>query len=147
VVRPRRRAVDGVLANRAGALWQYLPDAPRRPLVVRLRYPVGFTIVVLGRQQLFTESTLTTMISLFSHGDEARSWNVARLSVTVFSVNVGGISAAGPRGVRPSESHGSRGGPVTISLCGIFAGRPIALMVWLLPFADTARVTIIMIIT
>ncbi|MBN9940454.1 formate/nitrite transporter family protein, partial [Listeria monocytogenes] len=42
-----------------GALYAHLPDAPRRPAVVSLGYPIGFLIVVLGRMQLFTESTIT----------------------------------------------------------------------------------------
>src|SRR3982751_4145035 len=40
----------------------YLPDAPWRPLVAKLGYSVGFLIVVLGRQQLFTENTLTVVL-------------------------------------------------------------------------------------
>ena len=40
----------------------YLPDRPWRPLVVRLGYPMGFLIVIIARQQLFTENTLTAII-------------------------------------------------------------------------------------
>jgi formate-nitrite transporter family protein len=36
-----------------------LPAEPWRPLLSKLGYSVGFLIVVLGRQQLFTENTLT----------------------------------------------------------------------------------------
>ena len=36
----------------------HLPDASWRPLVVNLGYPLGFLIVIIGRQQLFTENTL-----------------------------------------------------------------------------------------
>lgn len=39
-------------------LMSHLPDAPWRPLISRLGYCVGFLIVILGRQQLFTENTL-----------------------------------------------------------------------------------------
>jgi len=35
----------------------YLPDTPWRPLIARLGYPLGFLIVITGRQQLFTENT------------------------------------------------------------------------------------------
>jgi formate/nitrite transporter FocA (FNT family) len=34
----------------------HLPDAPWRPLISRLGYCVGFLIVILGRQQLFTKT-------------------------------------------------------------------------------------------
>jgi formate/nitrite transporter FocA (FNT family) len=35
----------------------HIPDASWRPLIVNFGYSVGFLIVVLGRQQLFTENT------------------------------------------------------------------------------------------
>src|ERR1051326_311710 len=38
-------------------LQAHLPDADWTPLVTSLGYCVGFLIVILGRQQLFTEST------------------------------------------------------------------------------------------
>lgn len=40
----------------------YLPDAPWKPLVDNLGYCVGFLIVILARQQLFTENTLTAVL-------------------------------------------------------------------------------------
>src|SRR3954471_11423615 len=36
----------------------HLPDAEWRELVTALGYPVGFLMVVLARQQLFTENTI-----------------------------------------------------------------------------------------
>ena len=49
-----------------GLIRTFLPDAPWRPLLVNLGYPVGFLIVVIGRQQLFTENTLTAIIPLLA---------------------------------------------------------------------------------
>ena len=43
---------------------QHLPDAPWRDLVAAMGYPVGFVMVVLARQQLFTESTITVILPL-----------------------------------------------------------------------------------
>src|SRR5689334_24730144 len=48
-------------------LQAHLPDAPWRPLVVGFGYCVGFLMVVLGRQQLFTESTITVVLPVFKH--------------------------------------------------------------------------------
>src|SRR3954469_5333244 len=42
----------------------HLPDKNWRPLIVKLGYAVGFLIVILGRQQLFTENTLTVIFPL-----------------------------------------------------------------------------------
>ena len=47
-----------------GALHAGLPEAPWRGLVAALGYPVGFLVVILGRMQLFTESTITAMLPL-----------------------------------------------------------------------------------
>ena len=44
-----------------------LPDTPWRPLVSKLGYSVGFLIVILGRQQLFTENTLTVHLIFDYH--------------------------------------------------------------------------------
>jgi len=41
-----------------GVLRSKLPDADWRPLIAKLGYPVGFLIVILGSQQLYTENTL-----------------------------------------------------------------------------------------
>ena len=63
-----------------GVLRAHLPDTPWRPLVAKFGYAVGFLIVILGRQQLFTEQTLTAMLSLFSvDRREGTIGNVARL--------------------------------------------------------------------
>src|SRR3954470_12695187 len=40
----------------------YLPDAHWRPLVAKLGYSLGFLIVIIGSQQLFTENTLTPIV-------------------------------------------------------------------------------------
>src|SRR4051812_34111347 len=45
-------------------LASYLPDAHWRPLVAKFGYSIGFLIVILGRQQLFTENTLTPILPL-----------------------------------------------------------------------------------
>jgi formate/nitrite transporter FocA (FNT family) len=42
-----------------GLLQAHLADTPWRSLVVRFGYPFGFLMVVGGRQQLFTENTLS----------------------------------------------------------------------------------------
>src|ERR1051326_6196389 len=49
-----------------GLLRRYLPDTPWRPLVAKFGYSFGFLIVILARQQLFTENTLTAVIPLLT---------------------------------------------------------------------------------
>ena len=45
-----------------GLLRSHLPDTEWAPLVSKLGYAVGFLIVILGSQQLFTENTLTAVV-------------------------------------------------------------------------------------
>lgn len=143
-----------------GLLRAYLPETAWRPLLAKLGYSVGFLIVILGRQQLFTENTLTPILPLLTKKDWGTFKNVLRLWAIVLLANLlGGLAFAwvitasnafepevrqefarvGQEAVRHSFS--------TLILRGIFAGWLIALMVWLLPFAETARIWVIVIIT
>jgi formate/nitrite transporter FocA (FNT family) len=143
-----------------GLLRAALPDAPWRPLVAKLGYSVGFLIVVLGRQQLFTENTLTVILPALRRRDSLMAANVMRLWTTVLAANLIGaavfawvvargpvfqadvqnaLAALGREAVEPTF------GPMLLR--GVFAGWLIALMVWLLPFAQTSRVWVIIIIT
>src|SRR5205809_7766944 len=47
-----------------GLLHAHLPQAQWTPMITKFGYPMGFLIVVLGRQQLFTENTLTPILPL-----------------------------------------------------------------------------------
>lgn len=142
------------------ALMSHLPEASWRPLVVGAGYCVGFLIVILGRQQLFTENTLTVILPLLVHKDASTLVKVLRLWSVVLFANVLGtflfaVALARLHFLEPalqanmlaiSEAH--VGPPFWIVLLrAIFAGWLIALMVWMLPDANTSRVAIIVIIT
>jgi len=143
-----------------GLLRAHLPDAEWRPLVVNFGYSLGFLIVVLGRQQLFTENTLTVILPLLNRRDGATLRNVARLWTTVLLANLAGAvvfaaviaktevfdPATNEAFMRLGQESMRSGFAVTL-LRGIFAGWLIALMVWLLPFAESARVWVIVIVT
>ena len=143
-----------------GLLRSKLPDAPWRPLVSKIGYSVGFLIVILGRQQLFTENTLTPMLPLLQRRDRPTLANVARLWATVLGSNVLGAalfayavertSAFEPDAKRAFLALGMEGmAPAvgTILVKGVFAGWLIALMVWLLPVAEAGRIWIIVLLT
>src|SRR5262245_63526171 len=72
----------------------YLPDQPWRPLVSKLGYSVGFLIVILGRQQLFTENTLTPILPLLREKTLRSLLSVLRLWCTVLGANLLGCAAA-----------------------------------------------------
>ena len=72
------------------ALTSYLPDKPWRPLIARAGYSLGFLIVILGRQQLFTENTLTVILPLLLHKNLETIGKVLRLWSIVLSANIAG---------------------------------------------------------
>lgn len=143
-----------------GLLMSHLPDAPWRPLITHLGYSVGFLIVVLGRQQLFTENTLTVVLPLLLRKNFETLYRMLRLWGIVLLMNLIGtfLFALCLGKFTIFDSHTQQclaaigaahvGAPFWISLLrSIFAGWLIALMVWLLPGAESARVGIIIIIT
>lgn len=143
-----------------GLIRARLPDAPWRPLVVNFGYSIGFLIVILGRQQLFTENTLTPILPLLNKPRAETFWRVTRLWAVVLATNLIGAlafaSVIAHTGVfRPPvrEAFAQIGMEAvdgsfwTILLRAVFAGWLIALMVWLLPGAETSRPLIIIIIT
>jgi formate/nitrite transporter FocA (FNT family) len=137
-----------------------LPDTAWRPLITKFGYSVGFLIVVLGRQQLFTENTLTVVLPVLRRRDSLMFANVGRLWATVLATNIAGallfawvcahtpIFSPETRGAMSTLGlHAMEPPFATVFLTAIFAGWLIALMVWLLPFAETARVGVIIIVT
>ncbi len=143
-----------------GLLHAYLPDTSWRPLVAKFGYSMGFLIVILGRQQLFTENTLTPILPLLQRKDAATALNVLRLWGIVLMANLLGALAialvlAKTNAFEPNiqNAFAEIGRTAmehdfgTTLLRGVFAGWLIALMVWLLPFAESARVWVIIFVT
>lgn len=141
-----------------GLLRASLPDVPWRELIAAFGYSLGFLFVTMGRQQLFTETTLTVMLPVLhkSHGvgDVARYWSI------VFAANVIGTllfaaAATIPGIFTPDAVHsftelGTKAvepGAFGVLVKGIFAGWLIALMVWLMPAAASARFVVIVAVT
>ena len=143
-----------------GLLQAQLPQHGWTPLISKLGYSIGFLIVILGRQQLFTENTLTPIIPLLKHKGWNTLWNTARLWGTVLVANwLGTIMVAWVLARSGIFDEATRGALVRIGseamggafwptvLRGVFAGWLIALLVWLLPFAETGRVAVIILMT
>lgn len=141
------------------ALQAYLPVTPWRPLVSKLGYAVGFLIVILGRQQLFTENTLTPILPLLERRSRGTARNVLRLWITVLLGNLVGTAALAfviartdlltaemQRSVSEIAHRAMEGSFGLMLLRGVFAGWLVALLVWVLPAAEAARVWMIIII-
>jgi formate/nitrite transporter FocA (FNT family) len=143
-----------------GLLQAHLPKAPWRELVSSWGYTFGFLIVVLGRQQLFTENTLTPILPLLYNRDAATLRRVLRLWIVVLAANIAGtfvftyaIAQTDVFGTEIKAAFAEISRPViafpfwTTLLKAVFAAWLIALMAWLMPAAEAARPFVIMIVT
>ncbi len=141
-------------------LHSYLPPVSWEELITKFGYSIGFLIVILGRQQLFTENTLTPVLHFLhcktwgNFRQVARLWGIVLLSNIVGAV----IFAALLHYLQPFDEDVRQAlvdtskkayqmGFTNTLIGAVFAGWLIALMVWLLPFAESARVGVIIIIT
>ncbi len=71
-------------------LGSMLPDSPWKPAVASIGYTLGFLIVILGRLQLFTESTLSAVIPVVTKPDWHNLWRLVRLWAIVLFANLTG---------------------------------------------------------
>ena len=135
----------------------YLPDAPHSYLIENIGYSFGFLLVIMGRLQLFTENTITTV---FPFLDEPK-WSVGlatlRLWAIVLAANVVGAfvaaivmqhTAAIPEELRPAirslSEHATGMGALDSFARGIPAGILVAALVWSMPQASANRFFIIL---
>jgi formate/nitrite transporter FocA (FNT family) len=138
----------------------HLPDAPWRPLVTGLGYTVGFVMVVLSRQQLFTEITITAVLPVMAELTIGNLYRLGRMWCIVLLANLAGTLFAGLFcTLTPVVAPEVRDGMLEISrqilghgwvemfLKGVSAGFLIAAMVWLLPSAESAQFHVIVLIT
>jgi formate/nitrite transporter FocA (FNT family) len=145
---------EGIIKSHlpAGAAWA--------PLVSKLGYSLGFLIVILGSQQLFTENTLTVIVPLLARrtrqvfGHVARLWSVV-LVANLLGALVFAFVIARSELFKPEVHHAfheiamkavESGFWLTV-LKGVFAGWLIALLVWMLPAAETSHVLVIIVMT
>jgi len=143
-----------------GVLHAYLPDAPWRHLVTSFGYTVGFLIVVLGRQQLFTENTITAVLPVMATPGAGelrrmlRLWGIVLASNLLGTVVIGGLFAHAPlfepavhQGMVEVARHFFALDAADMFWRGIVAGWLIATMVWLLPAAESAAIWVVLLIT
>lgn len=137
-----------------------LPPTSWRPLAVHFGYIFGFLVVILARQQLFTENTLTGFLPLLKRRNWATARQVARLWIVVLATNLAGAhivawvlgnTPAFPKDVQAAfleiGRHSAAVGFGTALLRGIFAGWIIAIMVWILAALESHSVAVIALMT
>jgi formate/nitrite transporter FocA (FNT family) len=138
----------------------HLPESEWRPLLVSLGYPVGFLMVVLGRQQLFTENTVTVVLPVMAQFTAhnvrrlARMWGIvlaANMAGTFFSALFCCFAPVLNDEVRDAmlaiAQEAMQPGWVEMLFGGISAGFLVAAMVWLLPSAEGTQFHVICLTT
>jgi formate/nitrite transporter FocA (FNT family) len=140
----------------SAALSAHLPDSPVGEFIADAGYSAGFVIVILARQQLFTENTLTVVLPLMASPSRRTFAQLLRLWAIVLVCNLIGIVvfACGvaylPLFDAPMDHAFIDMGTkimaystLAMFVKAILGGWIIAMMVWLMAAVDAARLWII----
>jgi len=138
----------------------HLAETGWRPLVTSFGYTVGFVMVVLSRQQLFTENTITVVLPVMAKWSRANLWCAGRMWAVVLAANLAGTLFAAAfcsfSPVLPAElrtemieisRHVLDHSWLELMFRGVTAGFLIAAMVWLLPGSEGSQFSLVVMIT
>ncbi|MCK1790797.1 formate/nitrite transporter family protein [Pseudomonas violetae] len=143
-----------------GLLNSRLPDADAFKVISSFGYCAGFLAVILARQQLFTENTLTAVLpimtkpTLSNFGRLIRLWTVVLVGNLCGTLLVAYVMLHLPIfdtktdmafldiGRKVMENDASK-----MFAKGIVSGWMIATMVWMIPSMESAKMWIIILIT
>jgi formate-nitrite transporter family protein len=142
------------------ALVRSLPHASWAPLVSSLGYSTGFLMVILARQQLFTETTITVVLPLLADFSRRNLWHIGRMWGLVLAANFAGTLIAAlfctfTPVLEPSlrqamlevSMHTLGHGWFEMLVRGISAGFLIAVLVWLMPSAEGSEFEMTVVLT
>ncbi|WP_312937131.1 formate/nitrite transporter family protein [Pseudomonas sp.] len=143
-----------------GLLYSRLPDGETAQIIASFGYSAGFLAVILARQQLFTENTLTAVLpvmtspTLANLGRLLRLWGVVLLGNLVGTLFVAWVMLELPIFDNKTDAafleigrkvmHNDIG---QMFAKGIISGWMIATMVWMIPSMENAKIWIIVLIT
>lgn len=138
----------------------FLPDTPARYLIENMGYSLGFLFVILGRLQLFTENTITTVLPYMVKPRMAMALRILRLWGLVLAANVLGafviatfyaftnaLPAEVAVAVTELSIHATGMGAWDSFVRAIPAGIIIAALVWTLPQAEGTEFFVIFLFT
>lgn len=143
-----------------GIFRTYLPEAQWSYLVENLGYSFGFLLVILGRMQLFTENTITTVLPLSADRRMGQLRSTLRLWSIVLTANVAGAFVAAwfmsldglfaPDflvSVADLSRHATGFEPQIGFLKAIPAGILVAAIVWMMPAQNGGELPLIVLFT
>lgn len=138
----------------------HLRAAPGVFLLENVGYAFGFMVVILGRMQLFTENTITTVLPVVARRSLTCLLSMFRLWSIVLVANVLGAAIAGwfmsvedlfspemHASLTELSNHAVRMGAWESFLRAIPAGVLVAAIVWLMPSSQSAAFFIILTFT
>jgi formate/nitrite transporter FocA (FNT family) len=142
------------------ALAAHLPEGGGSIVIAKLGYAVGFLIVILGHQQLFTENVLTAVLPIMARKQMTWVLRMVRLWGVVLAANIAGclifalavaflpivsadVAAALSRIVGAMMSNS----PWEMFARGIGAGWTIAALVWILSSTEHVEFFVITLLT
>jgi formate/nitrite transporter FocA (FNT family) len=141
-------------------LHRHLGDFPARFLFENLGYSVGFIIVIVARQQLFTENTMTAVLPLMTVPSIGKFLALLRLWGVVLAGNLIGVAlfAYAIQHLQQVDDETQnallgiglelmRNSSWQMVTKGVIAGWLIATMVWMLANSEFAKLPIILTMT
>lgn len=143
-----------------GLLYSRLPDGESAQVIASFGYSAGFLAVILARQQLFTENTLTAVLpvmttpTLSNAGRLLRLWGVVLLGNLAGTLLVAWVMLELPIFDTKTDLAFLEVGRKVMQndigqmfAKGIISGWMIATMVWMIPSMEHAKIGIIVLIT
>lgn len=143
-----------------GIFQTHLGDVPGAFLLENLGYTFGFIIVIMARQQLFTENTVTAVLPVMHKPSGSNFLLLLRLWGMVLLGNLIGTGLAAlafahmpifDDATRLAFTHISEkvmaNPPAEMFANAIIAGWIIATMVWMFPSAGAAKILVIILMT
>ena len=143
-----------------GVLHRYTQGVPAGFLIEAFGYTFGFIAVIIARQQLFTENTLTVVLPVMTSpswqqfGRLGRLWGVVLagnlFGATLFALGMlklqqfDAVTQASFVAIGRELMHNT---PFEMFSKGILAGWIIAMMVWMMAATEQSRLAIIIICT
>jgi formate/nitrite transporter FocA (FNT family) len=143
-----------------GLLRAHLGDFPGKFLLENFGYCFGYLVVILARQQLFTENTMTAVLPLMTEPSLQKFFALLRMWGIVLVGNMVGAAlfAYGVLHLQQFDDTTQsaftaigrelmQNSPLQMFTKGILAGWLIAILVWLLPSVENSKIAIIVIMT
>ena len=141
-------------------LLRYLPPGGWSPILSQLGYSVGFVIVILSRQQLFTENVITAVVPVMAKSHLRNLALMLRLWAVVLVANVvgaicfalflrysGAIEPEIAKAIHEVSAKLLHGLPTETMARAMVSGFLIASLVWILAGIEGSKLGIIVLMT